>query len=1125
MKLQWNNCVIALGVLAMTAMLAAPAPAQMSEALAAQLSVNANQKVIVIMKSQHAPEVRGSGAASQRSEAIASEQAPLMDELRQVHASNVKSYRLVNALAATVSQGEVDRLKLNPAVAQVIPDETIRHTKRAAPDLRAVGSPVAKLGKANVAPTTPFNVIPGACADTGYLLEPEGLQLTNTASLDPSALTARSLGIDGTGVKVAWIADGIDVNNPEFIRADGTHVFIDYQDFSGDGPGEPTSGDEAFLDASTIAAQGRNVYNVNGFTAQSYPAACNIVIQGVAPGASLIGLDVFGTFEDSNTSNFLEAIEYAVQTDHVDVINESFGSNLYPETAQDAIKLFDEAAVAAGTVVAVSSGDAGFSNSIGSPATDPLLIGVGASTQFRFYAQTNYDAARTFATTGWLSNNISTISSGGFDRAGATINLVAPGDLSWAACDASSEFSGCFNYVGQRSNIESAGGTSESSPFVAGAAALVIQAYEVTHGGAKPTPALVKQILLSTASDLATNASEQGAGLLNSYRAVLQAESIQTGDGSPAPVGNSLLLSANQLNFVGAPNAAKGWPIVVTNTGAQTQVVTLSGRTLGPDQNVQTGSVTLTDGSSPQIQIWSGIMENYATFSFSVPGGVARLAVSSAYPNGGGATVHFILIDPQGNYAGNSLPQGVSNYSLIDVISPAAGTWTGVAFSALHSNGGVNGIIPWQAVTEQFVSFGTVSHNGVKLAPGQSHTFRFNATTPASPGDVAGSIVVASSLGGTNLSIPVTLRTLVLPGTPFTGALTGGNGRGSVGQTQYYEFKVPSGVKNITANLTLTNDPSNNVGLYLVSPDGDVLGYGQNTLGGNYGLAATAYTLNPAQGLWTLIVDFAKPGVGNEISQTYTGSILFNNVSATATGLPTFMGKKLVAGTPITIPVTITNNGAQAESVFFDARLATIQNLTLASQSSNTVALPLTSSPPFWIVPTQTSSVSVSQTASLPAMFDFQPYAGDPDISSAPFQSPLCSTSQTASYAPVGGAVPQGYWQSSPTECGPYPSPAPAGTATDSMSANTKAFDSAITSPTGDFWLFALDSPSYPDFEPQEIDPGQTTTIYLTLTPSGSSGTVVKGMLYLNNYIDDVPPYGQTTGNELAAFPYAYTIK
>jgi hypothetical protein len=90
------------------------------------------------------------------------------------------------------------------------------------------------------------------------------------------------------------------------------------------------------------------------------------------------------------------------------------------------------------------------------------------------------------------------------------------------------------------------------------------------------------------------------------------------------------------------------------------------------------------------------------------------------------------------------------------------------------------------------------------------------------------------------------------------------------------------------------------------------------------------------------------------------------------------------------------------------------------------------------------------------------------------------------------------------------------------MTAVTKAFDPAITSPTGDVWQLSVDPSATPT--PVLINAGQTVTVNVTLTPSANSGTVVSGDLYIDDLSGPLAPYGQTSGDELAAIPYEYTV-
>ncbi|HEY5252275.1 MAG TPA: hypothetical protein VIJ09_11460, partial [Acidimicrobiales bacterium] len=405
------------------------APLTASEAQA--LSTNVTDKVIVVFQNQLGTIPDNTKNEAARSAAVAGVQAPVVHELGLTDAQNVKSIQVVNAISATVSPGEAQRLAANPDVSEVVKDEPIPVADSAS--MTTVGT--ANVASGNAPDLSGGGALKAACAPSGQVqLDPQAIETIHAASQSGKGANAQALGYTGAGVKVGFIADGLDTKDPDFIRSNGQKVFVDYQDFSGTGTKAPTSGAEAFLDASSIAAQGLHTYDVAGY-GSGLPAPCLIRVLGVAPGASLVGLNVFGSSNEAFNSVFLEAINYAVGVDHVNVLNESFGSNPFPDTASlDLTRMADDAAVAAGVTVTVSSGDAGVTNTIGSPATDPAVISAGASTTYRGYAQTGIGGINLKGVKGWLNNNISGLSSGGFAQDGTTVDVVAPGDLNWALC-------------------------------------------------------------------------------------------------------------------------------------------------------------------------------------------------------------------------------------------------------------------------------------------------------------------------------------------------------------------------------------------------------------------------------------------------------------------------------------------------------------------------------------------------------------------------------------------------------------------------------------------------------------------------------------------------------------------
>jgi hypothetical protein len=1102
-------------------------PAATANAAQAARAKGAQRTYLIFLRSPST-----SVATSAERNLVRGSQNAVTTELASLGVKPLHSYLVPDVITAKLRAAQAASIGRLASVDAVLPNGII-------PAPKLTTQPVKlRTGPNGVSP----HLAAGVCGSSGNpQLDPEAL---NNINAEP----AIKAGDDGAGVNVAFIADGIDTTIPDFQRnaafassgsPAGDPVITNYVDFGGDGTAASTSGGEAFLDASSIAAQANTVYDLSNYVnpAHPLPAGCDMVVQGDAPGATVTAIKVFSNSFTTN-ADFVAAINYAV-TSGVKVLNESFGSNPFPDDSLDATKLADNAAVRAGVTVVASSGDAGVTNTIGTPADDPLVIGVGATTTFRSYQQETYGGINVpgIGNGKVIDNNISGLSSGGFTYNGKTIDLVAPGDLNWALCSTSANYADCGG-----SNLELSGGTSESAPLTSGAAADVIAAYAATHHGTDPTPALVKRILTSTAQDIYAPAEQQGAGLLDVTAAVHLARSIP-GTTAAHPAGG-LLASTSQLDLSGAPGTKSTGSVSLTNTSSSTVSIKASIRSL-VQKGAKTGSVTLDPSDAttqPHFPIWSGYQEVYQTSTFKVPAKTDRLEFQAGYQDTNQASlVHIALFNPAGTYAGYSLPQGQGDYANVQVADPAAGKWTAVFFTVWDQDGtgnGSSGPVPWTASYWNYEKAGSVNPGSVSIGAGHTKSIDVKLTNPSSPGDTAYSLVLG---GGT--TIPITLRTTVPTGGngKFSGVLTGGNGRGGApAQTDIYSFNVPSGKSDLDASIAMSSNapdaalPGAQFVGELVDPSGQVQAFDSNYTYGASGFEVTPYVdlykSAPVAGTWELVLNWVNPVMGVVDAIPYKGAIKFNLVSQNSTlpdssssGVPT-------AGASYS--VTVHNTGLAPLLLSPDGRLnsETSYGLSDAFGGSATQSLPGVADNAYY-VPNGTSSVTVDQTSTVKASFDFSTYPGDPDLSPLNGNLPGIATTQTSSsasltYTPPAGVTP-GLWFDGDSEVGPFTSPAPSGSETTSVSIQTRAFDPAITSTDGDY-VQALTTGGAAANE-VEVEPGSSVVIPITITPTGTVGSIASGTLFIiglsgpGAFVPSLGPADIFT-NALAAIPYKYKI-
>jgi serine protease AprX len=306
-------------------------------------------------------------------------------------------------------------------------------------------------------------------------------------------------------VVVAILDTGIDVGH---VDLNGGKV-IAWKDFINN---HPSPYDEGASGPADCAYHGTHVSSIVAGEGEGNPA-----FKGVAPGAALVGVKVLGiqtipglgkacVGTESQVNGGIQWVIDNKDTYNIRVFNMSLGVRGCSD-GTDSQSLLVDAAVDAGLVAVVSAGNSGPAPcTIGSPAAARNAISVGAMAD---------PQNRPASVSPTAAGDCGPIPLGGFYLAcfssrGPTADgrvkpdIAAPGVFIMAAAG------------GTSSSYKNLSGTSMSSPFVAGIAALMIDA------DPSLTPAAVKSAIMSTAVDWGTAGkdTEYGAGRLDGYEAV-----------------------------------------------------------------------------------------------------------------------------------------------------------------------------------------------------------------------------------------------------------------------------------------------------------------------------------------------------------------------------------------------------------------------------------------------------------------------------------------------------------------------------------------------------------------------------------------------------------------------------
>ncbi|HYG59188.1 MAG TPA: S8 family serine peptidase, partial [Symbiobacteriaceae bacterium] len=553
----------------------------------------------------------------------------LKQQLTECGARVAHSFRLIPGVAASMTPEALKQFFARYPGARVLPDRRRQIPPRpfGPDDWKEVQGPGQTLSTSDAQPH----------------MSPLALSLMKVDEV-------HALGLDGSGVKVCVVDTGVEFSHPDLIGIavpgpDGQPLAADFTETDlTDNIGHGTAV------AGCIAAQAKQMYTIKD--EQSGKPIAYTRIKGMAPGVRIMSAKVFDARVSSGyDSTIIAALEWAAQQG-AHIINMSLGGTTLPNDGKDPLAMAVTALRERGILVVVSAGNEGGGiGTLKSPGSAHGALTVGASTMYRSFAEMGFLAQGNQ----WTADQLASFSSLGPSADGRLKpEIMAPGAFDWGLAPVAGAEEG--------TSFQLFGGTSQAAPLMAGAAALVYQAFHKARGRF-PTPDELVRIACSTADDLGLPAHMQGSGRVNALRAV------------QAVLGQSQAITASlPAPVVALPGNEATVAVEVTNVGTEPTAVPLKVLAFDP-----------LPGLSASFQGEIATAQPTQHLHFDVAPGVDLMHISLDWPSEEhdprSPRLLVAVYDPKGRFVNYQGPNATGDVELgksVDawVARPAPGRWT-----------------------------------------------------------------------------------------------------------------------------------------------------------------------------------------------------------------------------------------------------------------------------------------------------------------------------------------------------------------------------------------------------------------------------------------------------------------